>query len=326
MSHFTVAVITKNNPTNEELTKALQPYHEYECTGFKDQYVVPVDETDEQLHSYNNDKVDAVYKNGKIIGTKYDKQFNQFWQRNDFGYSSNDKFVLPKEYELKETNVNEIYSFVDYLTDYCGDNLDGKYTELTNEGRFIRYTNPNSKWDWWQIGGRWNNMLLSSPNIPTNSCKISSLDIESKQLQLSEKAHQKYDYFEQCIGNAQRVWTTWADIIKDVDTVTDEIRAKYKNQPTIQQLYTNDIENKFKYKNQEIDNFLLSRDEYVKSIVNTAFVTYNILIADNEKNEWIGGEMGWFGIGSKPDNWNDVFHNILKEHHDHYITIVDCHC
>ena len=47
MSHFTVAVITKNNPTNEELNKVLQPYHEYECTGFKDQYVVPVDETDD---------------------------------------------------------------------------------------------------------------------------------------------------------------------------------------------------------------------------------------------------------------------------------------
>lgn len=326
MSHFTVAVITKNNPTNEELTKALQPYHEYECTGFKDQYVVPVDETDEQMDSYNTDTVEAVFRNGKCIGTKYDEQFKQFWQREGFGYSSNDKFVLPKKYELKETNVNEIYSFVDYLTDYCGDNLDGKYTELTNEGRFIRYTNPNSKWDWWQVGGRWDNMLLSIPNIPTNSCKISSLDFQRKCRQLTELANQEYDYFEQCIGTAPRVWKTWDDIVNDVDKVTDEIRAQYGDQPAVHQVTTNDSENKFKYRSLVLDDFLVSREEYVNISISSAFVTYNVLIATDEKNEWIGGDMGWFGMGTKPDNWNEAFHTILKEHQDYYITIVDCHC
>ena len=46
MSHFTVLVITPdNNPGT--LEAALQPFHEYECTGIEDQYVVDVDVTDE---------------------------------------------------------------------------------------------------------------------------------------------------------------------------------------------------------------------------------------------------------------------------------------
>jgi len=44
MSHFTVLVVTD---TAEELEAALQPFHEYECTGIEDEYVIDVDRTDE---------------------------------------------------------------------------------------------------------------------------------------------------------------------------------------------------------------------------------------------------------------------------------------
>jgi hypothetical protein len=39
MSHFTVLVVT-DTPDEDALTRALQPFHEYECTGTKDKYVV----------------------------------------------------------------------------------------------------------------------------------------------------------------------------------------------------------------------------------------------------------------------------------------------
>lgn len=45
MSHFTVAVITS---PNEVLEDVLQPFHEYECTGIEDKYVVFV-ESNESL-------------------------------------------------------------------------------------------------------------------------------------------------------------------------------------------------------------------------------------------------------------------------------------
>ena len=44
MSHFTVLVVT-DRP--EQLEPALQPFHEYECTGIEDQYVEFIDESEE---------------------------------------------------------------------------------------------------------------------------------------------------------------------------------------------------------------------------------------------------------------------------------------
>lgn len=46
MSHFTLMVVTQEEPTEDVLARALQPFHEYECTGDDDEYVVDVDVTD----------------------------------------------------------------------------------------------------------------------------------------------------------------------------------------------------------------------------------------------------------------------------------------
>jgi hypothetical protein len=40
MSHFAVLVI------GDDIEKQLQPYHEYECTGINDEYVIDADITD----------------------------------------------------------------------------------------------------------------------------------------------------------------------------------------------------------------------------------------------------------------------------------------
>jgi hypothetical protein len=44
MSHFTTLVI------GDDVESALAPYHEYECTGVNDQYVVDVDMTVVDCH------------------------------------------------------------------------------------------------------------------------------------------------------------------------------------------------------------------------------------------------------------------------------------
>ena len=41
MSHFTVLVV------GEDADKQLAPYHEFECTGVDDQYILDIDITDE---------------------------------------------------------------------------------------------------------------------------------------------------------------------------------------------------------------------------------------------------------------------------------------
>lgn len=51
MSHFAVAVVTDKLDENE-LAKKLQPYHEFECTGTSDEYVIDVDKTEEARAEY----------------------------------------------------------------------------------------------------------------------------------------------------------------------------------------------------------------------------------------------------------------------------------
>ena len=49
--------------------------------------------------------------------------------------------------------------------------------EVDSEGNFIYYSNPNAEWDWWSLGGRWDNMLLNKHTKKySNSEKLSNLD------------------------------------------------------------------------------------------------------------------------------------------------------
>ena len=52
MSHFAVMVITEAQPTEEVLSRVLAPWHEFECTGTNDEYVVDLDITEEYRSRY----------------------------------------------------------------------------------------------------------------------------------------------------------------------------------------------------------------------------------------------------------------------------------
>lgn len=102
MSHATVLVITPTGDT-AALEAALQPFHEYECTGVDDQYVVDVDITEETQQAF-------------------------------------------------ERHKDEGQTFEDFAKEWTGNDV--------KDGKVFRRTNPNKKWDWWQIGGRWKGMLI----------------------------------------------------------------------------------------------------------------------------------------------------------------------
>jgi hypothetical protein len=67
MSHFTVLVI--DDPVEEQL----QPFHEYECTGVKDEYVVWVDEHEEVEKAWKDTEDKSEY--GNSIDTFADDYF-----------------------------------------------------------------------------------------------------------------------------------------------------------------------------------------------------------------------------------------------------------
>lgn len=121
MSHFAVAVITDVEPTDELLRAVLQPWHEYECTGVEDEYVVAVDITED-------------------------------WDR-------------------------ECYPTISEFAEDYGGTVVGE--------RVTRKTNPNAKWDWWQVGGRYSNRLAVRGE-ECDSAMVAELDWDAMRRSVTE--------------------------------------------------------------------------------------------------------------------------------------------
>ena len=120
MSHFVVMTI------GDDYEAQLAPYHEFECTGENDQYVQDVDITEEFL--------------GEM-------------ERAEEG---EDPLTCALEYYGYENRVVSDESEIDRDDDH-------KYGYVVmKDGQVIkavRRTNPNAKWDWYCVGGRWTGFL-----------------------------------------------------------------------------------------------------------------------------------------------------------------------
>ncbi|UGY15215.1 zinc finger-like domain-containing protein [Bradyrhizobium septentrionale] len=202
MSHFAVLVISPTELTKETIKPMLQPWHEFECTGFDDQYVVDVDKTEEVLAEYREqtrsmirspDGIqvaahdDRFYRNpteqeqqimGKVPGTG--SRGDLSWTSKDWGdgrgYRGKVHFV-PDGYSKVEVPCSEVMTIAEFIDwwhsgkivrseaeiDRSGEHKYG-YALIAENGDLIRMidrTNPNRKWDWWAVGGRWSGMLAA---------------------------------------------------------------------------------------------------------------------------------------------------------------------
>ena len=75
MSHFSVAVITKKEPTNDVLLAALEPYEEFECTGRETRFIQEVDQTDEMLRDYERHTSPKLRDADGILHDPYEDRF-----------------------------------------------------------------------------------------------------------------------------------------------------------------------------------------------------------------------------------------------------------
>jgi hypothetical protein len=199
MSHFVVCVVTKT-PGEAELSERLQPFHEYECTGVRDQYVIQVDETDEARATYerytlsklkapdgslHDSYSDAFYRDPTpeeiakagplgLIGSGFGggglSYVSKDWGDGK-GYRAKVKFE-PEEWEKVEVPAKDHMTFLEFIDYYYKRDVVkvGEPTEDRDSGfvlvddnnevvKLVRFTNPNAKWDWWVIGGRYRGRL-----------------------------------------------------------------------------------------------------------------------------------------------------------------------
>ena len=216
MSHFSVLVVTPEQPTEEDLSRVLAPWHEFECTGFDNEYVQDVDITEEVRADYTKDTTRMVTLPDGSIHQKYKDEIYDQIRRNDN--------KLPAGWTESEVPTREIMTLAEYV-EYSysyepllvpeSNPLPEKhkygYYQVDQDGEVVRVTdrtNPNAKWDWWVVGGRWSGLLRSTePGLKgrtglmgsqydekgVDQCRRGTLDLDAM---VRERVRQRRAMFE----------------------------------------------------------------------------------------------------------------------------------
>lgn len=296
MSHFTVAVITKGAPSEEDIAKLLAPY----------------DENQEVLHYIS--KEELIARRRKCI-TDYAESTYAEYLKDKEGYLKKygDKVdhirYLTKEFpkQLKWTD-EECYQ--DEISGYDEE-------DIMPDGSLRSTYNPQSKWDWWQVGGRWAG-YLHVRNECEGELGEKSWTWEDKdpyackhsELKKVDSARIKDLVFPDTEKHKQEAARFWDLYVEGQDPQTDEDREMIKFVWYTREYY--------------LDHYK-TKENYVRAC--STFTTYAAVTKDGVWHQQ--GEMGWFGMSSGDDEvaWADGYKKLIFDDadDDDYITIVDCH-
>lgn len=198
MTHFSVVIITKEQPDGDLIENLMAPYKEYD--GEDGRFLRDVDITEETREQYAT-RTERRYK--APDGTLHDPWTDEFyrdptaeeeakhgpfhgfgvgggisWNSKDWndgkGYRGKIQFV-PDGWTEVNIPTSELMSFPDFIRDYheyesitewaqpdYDDEHAHGYFVINDAGEvtkvFRRY-NPEGHWDWYEIGGRWSGEL-----------------------------------------------------------------------------------------------------------------------------------------------------------------------
>lgn len=169
MSHFAGLVILTPN-YNGTLEEALEMYDEN--IEFDEYSLGKVSEFDKLnfIFYYNNLRTEITKK-------FYDKLISDGIEVEDFQsciYKNKDKFVefVISEYPNIFDDFDELYK----RKGFDWNNNRWKINPETKELEEYSTYNPHSKWDWYEVGGRWSNSIKTKKNEFVDACFLDEID------------------------------------------------------------------------------------------------------------------------------------------------------
>lgn len=295
MSHFATLVIHKEGA---DIDGILAPFCETDEDFFEF-----YDFTDEIKKEYSAVTVkrvkmpDGKYYNygDKIFAKKVSKE-EYYKNQNGFrSYISSGRNGLNTEYilcdyiekggALVDVPAKEIMTLGEYA-EYCGYCKYKQDENIPDENAvFGYYFNPNAEWDWFQIGGRWNNSIKTKSGVFCNSCKIGEIDFTPDERKMEIN---------------RRFW----EIVVDKEPLKEGEKEPFC-------FYTEEYLKK------------LYGDKETYVLCNSTFSTYSILTPDGEwlslssatENE----EREWYKF------YQSIIKKFAEENPDYVVTLVDCH-
>lgn len=281
MSHFCVAVIAKNN-NFKEVEELLKKYDE-------NLEVEPrIKRTKEQM-------ISDAKKYKQDLENKLESDLN----KKIAGYQ--------KKYLDAKTDL-ELY--------LCERETDEEYDVDGNE---LTTYNPNSKWDWYALGGRYNNMIvvdrddydvccISEPGL---GMKISDNVDGHPELKKVNGAKIKNIHFNMMGGDYNEAIRKW-------ELLVEGQKANNEDEKRI-------VDYNFHSPEYYIYNYG-TKEEYARQVA--MFTPWAFL---NEEGWFEMGNMGWFALSdaSKESrlSYLEYLNSYLNapEHQEEYLFIIDCH-
>lgn len=243
------------------------------------------------------------------------------------------------ESESKETKEKYGNDFDRYVEEYHGYKKDG---ETDNYGY---RDNPNKKWDWYQLGGRWAGFLklkkgangtvgktglfgTPAPSGTADAALKRDIDFKSMREDAAKAAGKTYDEVTGIVGLTLHNMHGWKYVRETMFAgYIDAAREYYNKQDAVVKLREWNQENNHKYGwGTDLEDFQVTREQYCKSAADSACTTFAVI----KDGEWYErGEMGWWGIVTDEKdqrNWDSEVAALLDElSDDTLISIYDCH-
>lgn len=220
--------------------------------------------------------------------------------------------------------------------------------------------NPDSKWDWWVIGGRWRNKFHAKPGVQASALILSDphyteqyikneadrpqkwapnkglrcdggpkglLDFESMRDEKAAEANALFDKWEAiCAGTPHaEPWSHFRGLFELGELTIDQAREQYHAQPRVQACRDDED---LKWRDDVVAEFFSGRDEYVATARRDAVPGYALITLDRE---WVApGRMGWFGMSTDEGADREVYKAKANEYleslaDDVLIVQIDCH-
>ncbi len=204
------------------------------------------------------------------------------------------------------------------FTDWSGGEL-----RLSDAGyeRMVTY-NPESKWDWYQTGGRWSGYfklkpgkegVLGGPGVFKNEAEPGTadqvlkrdVDIQGMRDEAGYKADEQWIAVHAVIDGFP-VPESW-DSVRGRFDVIDEARDFYHSQSAIAALKGKGLLDLF----DSVERYLVPQEQFVQTARDGALAPYAFV----HRGQWVErGQMGWFGMSRNEKDTNDWNAEFNKKH------------
>lgn len=341
MSHFVTMIVipegTVGKEVHAQIDEILAPFQENNMGDCPKQYLEFNDLEDEMLKEYEEGTVEkVVMPDGRLLNT-WDEEFRP--KRPDGKPNLFERAEPPADLERRKVPFKELYdTFEDFAKEWHGRE---KRDEVYN--RFGYWENPNAKWDWYEIGGRWSGyFLLKDGKVgikgrqynmgqqyeksqKADVCYKGDIDWEKMRNDAAKDAGKRWDLVHKAWEGLVPL-ESWDSIReRHGEGNIEPARKEYWAQPRVKVLQTREIQDEIGWL-AEIDRYQVPREEFLRRAMEQVGVSHSVI----KDGKWYeNGRMGWWGVVTDekdPETWASMFSKMIDELPDRAIlAAVDCH-